>query len=198
MKICPNCGAAADDGTAFCTSCGAPLPASDNTQQTAQNQAGNQSYSYGQNQGANQYQGTNQYQDANQYQGSNQSYGYSQSAAYNAAGGNFGITPRNIAVCIVLTLVTCGLYGLYWMIKLNDEINILAGEPMATNGGMVLVLTIITCGIYGLYWYYKMGERCDRIKRVSASSPILYLVLGLFGLGLISYCLMQDTINKAV
>ena len=27
---------------------------------------------------------------------------------------------------------------------------------------------------------------------------ILYLILGIFGLGIVSYCLMQDTINKAI
>ena len=66
-------------------------------------------------------------------------------------------------MCIIFTLITCGIYGIYWMIKLNDEVNIVSGEPQATSGGIVFLLTIVTCGIYGLYWLYKMGERCDRI-----------------------------------
>jgi hypothetical protein len=70
---------------------------------------------------------------------------------------------------------------------------------MATTGGMVILLTIVTCGIYGLYWMYKMGERCDRIKGdMNGSSKILYLVLQLFGLGIVAYCLIQDTINNSV
>ena len=85
-------------------------------------------------------------------------------------------------------------YSIYWMIKLNDEVNIVSGEPQATSGGIVFLLTIVTCGIYGLYWLYKMGERCDRIKGVNGSSG--YLILGLFGFGIISYCLIQDTLNK--
>ena len=28
---------------------------------------------------------------------------------------------RNIALCIIFTLLTCGIYGIYWMIVLNDE-----------------------------------------------------------------------------
>ena len=84
------------------------------------------------------------------------------------------------------------------MIKLNDEINLLAGEPGATSGGMVFLFSIITCGIYGLYWQYKMGEKCDQIKRTSGSSGILYLTLAIVGFGIIGYCLMQDTINKAI
>lgn len=82
------------------------------------------------------------------------------------------------------------------MIKLNDEINPLAGEPNATSGGMVFLLTIVTCGIYSYYWMYKMGERCDRINMVNGNSNILYLLVSIFGFGIIAYCLMQDTLNK--
>ena len=116
----------------------------------------------------------------------------------NQGSSNFGITPRSIPVAIILTIVTCGIYGLYWLIKLNDEVNQLSGEYQATSGGMVLVFTIITCGIYGWYWLYKMGDRCDRIKGMNGSSGILYLILGIFGLSIVSYCLIQDTINKAI
>ncbi len=116
---------------------------------------------------------------------------------YNVVSSS-GIAPRNIAVSILLSIVTCGIYGIYWMIKMNDEVNQLASEPDATSGGMVLLFTLITCGIYSWFWLYKMGERCDRIKGVQGNSNIVYLLLGIFGLGIVSYCLMQDTLNKAV
>lgn len=111
---------------------------------------------------------------------------------------NNGIGPRNIILAVVLYFVTCGLYGIYWMIKINDEVNELAGESGATSGGLVFLFSLITCGIYGLYWMYKMGERCDTIKGSSGSTGILYLILALLGFGIINYCLMQDTVNKAV
>jgi len=109
---------------------------------------------------------------------------------------------RSIVVCILLSIVTCGIYGIYWMIKLNDELNASAGKPNATSGGTVFLFTLITCGIYGYFWYYKMGENVDAIKTskglVSSNTGIIYLVLGLFGLGIVNYCLMQDTLNKNV
>lgn len=112
------------------------------------------------------------------------------------------IMKRNIVVAILLSIVTCGIYGIIWMIKLNDELNALANKQGATSGGMVFLLTLVTCGIYGWFWYYKMGENVDTIKankgEASSNSPIIYLVLGLFGLGIVNYCLMQDTINKTV
>ncbi len=109
---------------------------------------------------------------------------------------------RNIALCIIFSIITCGIYSIYWMYVLNEEINSLSDEPNATSGGLVILFTIITCGIYGLYWYFKMGERVDTIKTNMGlrgdSSNIIFLILGIFGLGIINYALMQDTINKAV
>ena len=109
---------------------------------------------------------------------------------------------RNIALCIIFSIITCGIYGLYWMYCLNEELNSLSGETNATSGAMVIIFSIITCNIYTWFWLYKMGERCDNIKqnmgRASSSSAVLYLIFGLVGLNIVSYALMQDTINLAV
>ena len=109
---------------------------------------------------------------------------------------------RNIALCIIFSIITCGIYGLYWMYCLNEELNSLSGETNATSGAMVIIFSIITCNIYTWFWLYKMGERCDNIKqnmgRASSSSAVLYLIFGLVGLNVVSYALMQDTINLAV
>ena len=99
---------------------------------------------------------------------------------------------------VLLTIVTCGIYGIYWMLKLNDEINLLCGDTNAASGALVVIFSLITCGIYGFYWMYKMGEKCDFIKGVQGSSGILYLLLGIFGLSIVDFCLIQDTINKSV
>lgn len=106
---------------------------------------------------------------------------------------------RNIALCIVLSIVTCGIYGLYWMIKLNDETIQLSGQG-GTSGGMVILLTLVTCGIYGFYWSYKLGERID-IMAANNGMPggnhsIMFLILSLVGLGVINYAIAQSEINK--
>lgn len=121
---------------------------------------------------------------------------------FNQNNGQFGgngfnqyrapIRRREIALCIIFTLLTCGIYGIYWMIVLNDEVNSLSGEIGATTGGMVFLFSILTCGIY---WIYKMGERLDRVTGKS-NTGILYIVLSFLGLGIVSYALMQDTLNN--
>lgn len=109
------------------------------------------------------------------------------------------VKERNIVVCILLSIVTCGIYGIYWFICLTDEANAAAGEQ-GTSGVMALIFTLITCGIYGLYWMYKQGERIDNAKTkrgmAGGSNGVLYLILAIFGLGIISYALMQNELNK--
>ena len=110
------------------------------------------------------------------------------------------IERRNIAVCIVLTLVTCGIYGIYWIVCLTNDVNTVSGDVNGTSGGMVVLLTIVTCGIYGIYWAYKQGERLDFTKNnrgiPSSNSGVLYLILQIFGFGIIAYALMQNELNK--
>lgn len=111
------------------------------------------------------------------------------------------IRQRSVGLCIVLTLVTCGVYGLYWMYCLNEEINMVTGRP-GTTGGMVIVFSFVTCGIYTLYWYYKMGEKQDGQRMENGWQngylAIVYLVLAIFGLGIVSQALMQSELNKSL
>lgn len=112
------------------------------------------------------------------------------------------IQKREVAVAIILSIITCGIYGIYWFIKLNDEINALDNDTTATTGGMAFLFTLITCGIYELFWMYKMGDKLDSLSvqkgYAQSSRGILYLILAIFGLGIVSYALMQDTINKLI
>lgn len=108
-------------------------------------------------------------------------------------------TKRNIVLSLIFSLVTCGFYGIYWHIKITDEINSIVGDSNATSGVMTVIFTIITCGLYGLYWAYGMGKKVDIMKgNRGGSSGVLYLVLFLFGLGLIDYLIIQDAINDKV
>lgn len=109
------------------------------------------------------------------------------------------VQKRNIALCVVLSLVTFGIYGIYWFIKLTDESNDVSGTPTA-SGGKAFLFSLITCSIYSFYWMYKLGEKIDTAKSnrgmASSSSGVLYLVLSIFGLGIVSYCLAQNELNK--
>lgn len=127
---------------------------------------------------------------------------YSQQYNYQPSGGyHVPIPQRSIATCVILSIVTCGIYGLYWLACLVDNLNTAAQYPQDTTGGTVLLLTLVTCGIYGLYWLYKAGEKVNRIHQFNgeytdSTTSVLYLLLGIFGFSIISYCLIQSELNK--
>ena len=110
------------------------------------------------------------------------------------------IKQRNIALCIIFSIITGGIYALYWFVCLTNDANQESGQTDATKGGVALLLTIVTCGIYGWFWAYKMGEKVDIIKsrngQPSGNSSRLFLLLQILGLGIVAYAIMQDTINK--
>ena len=109
------------------------------------------------------------------------------------------IQQRNIAVCIILSIVTCGIYGIYWFICLNNDANT-ASNTFGTSGGVAFLLCIITCNIYGWYWAYQQGQKIDLAKMnrglPGGSNGVVYLILTIFGLSIIAYALMQNELNQ--
>lgn len=106
---------------------------------------------------------------------------------------------RNIAVCIILFLVTCGIYGIVWFIGLTDDAG-RANEDADLSGGKSFLFSLITCGIYQHYWNYKMGQEIyqAKVKRgmMASDNSVMYLILGFLGLGLVNYGLMQNELNE--
>ena len=106
---------------------------------------------------------------------------------------------RNIVVCILLSLITCGIYGIYWFIVMTDESNVVSDDQTA-SGGMAFLFTIITCGIYFYYWNYKMGQKLhqagQKYNKPIGDNSIVYLLLSIFGLGIINYCIIQSDLNR--
>ncbi len=108
---------------------------------------------------------------------------------------------RNVIACIIFTFITCGIYGLYWFVKMTNDVNTLANPAKKTSGGVALVLTIITCGIYGFYWAYKQGEKLDAASVASGkpaqSRAVIYLVLQIV-FQPAAWILMQLSINSLI
>ena len=108
-----------------------------------------------------------------------------------------GISKRNIVVAIILSIITCGIYNIYWTVKLNNELLQMSGKEGA-SGGMVILLSLLTCGIYTYYWYYKLGVYASTIegKENDSSLSIVFILLAFFGLGFVNYIIAQSKINE--
>ena len=166
MKNCPNCGKEISEGVSFCPNCGVTLK-SENQNASANAQVPNQ----------------------NTMNNSN----YSQDRPR--------VKQESIATCIILSFVTCGIYGIIWFINIVNNVNTICNDEHSNqSGATVFLLSLITCGIYSLIWFYQAGGRMkatsDKYAMGISDNSLLYLLLNIFGFGLVSYCLLQSDINK--
>lgn len=55
-------------------------------------------------------------------------------------------------------------------------------------------------GIYTFYWAYKCGEKLDKAKAdrgmQTSGLGVVYLILCIFGLGIVAYALIQNELNS--
>ena len=169
QAVCLSCGVAVGTGNNFCHSCGSPI---------------DEDARFCTNCGAAQ---SKQEQEPKQ-----------NDTVVIPTSNTAGIAKRSVLTAIILSLITCGIYGIYWFVCLTNEMNKASGRENDTNGGTAFLLSLVTCGIYTYVWAYKMGEKRDALNNENASSNILYLLLTLFGFGIVVYALAQDAINKAI
>ena len=104
-------------------------------------------------------------------------------------------------LCRSCTSAGSHIISIYWEICLVNDLNTAANTPNDTNGVMVLVLSIVTCSIYMYYWMYKAGTKVQTAQQQrnlpsDSNSGVIYLVLTIFGLGIVAYCLIQNELNK--
>lgn len=106
---------------------------------------------------------------------------------------------REIVTCILLSFITCGIYGIVWFINLTDDVAYLSEDP-EFNGAKAFLFTLITCGIYSFFWAYKLGKDIkiaqEKHNLPATDNSTLYIILNLFGLGIVTYCLAQNEINN--
>lgn len=109
---------------------------------------------------------------------------------------------RNIALSVVFSIITCGIYTFYWIYMMNEESKYFAKRENETSGGLVILLGIVTCGIYLYYWYYQMGKRMQAAQEAaglpSEDRSIIYLIVAIVGFSIVNDCLIQDDLNKLI
>ena len=180
MAFCQNCGAQLANGQNFCPSCGTRVASA---------------------------------ADQNAYR-SSPNMNYDPAGAYNAApnyeapfypsrgpAAPVSFPQKNIVTCIILSVVTCGIYGIIWFIDMVNNLNEASGDTTAQPGTTVFLLGLVTCGIYYLIWMYKAGDQLNGAKAsrglpTEQNANIMYLLLSIIGLGIVAYALIQSELNK--
>ncbi len=158
--FCSKCGNQIPDGVKFCPSCGNPTAAS--AQQTFQG-------------GPVRPEGAP---------------AYGAPAPQPAPVGGYPRGPvqtdRSLAAYILLSLVTCGIYGLYFFYTLARDVNTMCdGDGESTPGlAAFILLSLVTCGFYAYYWYYKIGNR------LQANAPRYGLAFQESGTTVLMWCIV--------
>lgn len=73
-------------------------------------------------------------------------------------------TDRSLAMYILLSIVTCGIYGYWFVYSIARDLNTMCSGDGEKTGGLVayILLSFVTCGFYNLWWMYKIGNRLSR------------------------------------
>lgn len=103
------------------------------------------------------------------------------------------VKERSFIVYLLLTIVTCGIYAIYFWYVYTEDLNAITegdGEPLQ-NYIVVILLSIITCGIYKYVWMYKLGNKLQMNGprynvniQENGTTILLWTILGAFLLGI--------------
>ena len=107
---------------------------------------------------------------------------------------------RSVALVIVFSIITLGIYALYWVFKVSQMIS---RELRTGKSETVQLLLFMFVPFYSWYWYYKMTENIGQLAAVKGRNRVssiagVNLLLAIFGFGIVAMALMQDDINKIV
>ena len=104
------------------------------------------------------------------------------------------IEKRNIGTCVVLSIVTCGIYGIFWAVKMLKEA--VQVKDQNDDGLVEILLGIFLCPVGFYLAEKKLTEGCQQKGIQHEDRTVLYLVLGFIGLGIVNYIMMQSDLNK--
>lgn len=96
-------------------------------------------------------------------------------------------TDRNFVTVLLLSIVTCGIYGLIFWYNYTEDLNKVCQRDGKNTMNFILamLLTMVTCGIYGFVWYYQIGERLNENSKaygvqndLTGASLLLWMFVG--------------------
>ena len=107
---------------------------------------------------------------------------------------------RSVVVGIIVSLLTCGIYSLYWQYKQMATLNSWL-ERTDYSFWLWFLLCIITCGIFGIYYEYKMAKGINEVQAnngltVNNDLAVICVLLAIFGIGIASLAIQQSEINN--
>ena len=113
----------------------------------------------------------------------------------SAVGGDSDEGYIDMAACILLLLLTCGIYWYIWIYRTTKYLNRTPGEESRDPVAQLLLCMFIP--FYQIYWTYKSAQRVDKLAKVSGTTSDitnLCLILAIL-VPIVAPMIMQDKIN---
>jgi hypothetical protein len=106
----------------------------------------------------------------------------------------------DIVINILFSILTCGLYNIYWNYREMLAVNDLLGRKEFSFLSWSL-LSMVTCGLYHIYFEYRMGRAIVELQERHGIDPeyllpTISLTLTIFQLWIITDAIQQHEINK--
>ena len=72
-------------------------------------------------------------------------------------------TDRSLLKLILLSLISFGIYGLWFLHDVSKDINDICKEDGRQTAGLLqyIIFTVLTLGIYAYVWYYRLAGRIE-------------------------------------
>lgn len=104
---------------------------------------------------------------------------------------------RSVAIDIILTIVTCGLWNIWVQARQMRAVNFMINKEKY-RFWIWAGLTLITCGLWHLYHEFRLSQDISIAmgKGPSDISPVVHLLLSIFALSIIADALQQAEINS--
>ena len=105
---------------------------------------------------------------------------------------------RNPVTVIIFSIISCGIYALYWQWVTNQQINALIGKEDVSGGMLVLGWFCFPVLWYTWYkWDKSLQDIAEQNKARYSSNFLLWIILTVVaGLGfIVSMFQIQDTLN---
>jgi hypothetical protein len=103
---------------------------------------------------------------------------------------------RNIALDLIFTVLTCGIYNIYVNYKQMQTVNAMLGAQKYDFWPWLL-FCLLTCGLYHIYHEYRMTtDLLQVLGRKDQSEAILCVVLLVCGLTPVVDAIQQYMINR--
>lgn len=96
------------------------------------------------------------------------------------------LTQRSPVGVLVLSIVTFGLYGLYWYVVTKGELN--------AAGAQIPTALLIIIPIANLYFMWMFCEGVETVTEGKMTGVMAFILL--FFLGMIGAAIIQDSLNK--